>query len=268
MKRLKSFFAIFLVLSLVFSFAASALDFPEPTGNFFVNDFAGVIGSEDEETIMSLGAELYTKTSAQVVVVTVETLDGYHVRDYALQLGRDWGVGDEEKNNGVVLLLAVSERQVTIQVGYGLEGCLPDAKTGRILENYAIPYLSNDDFSTGLTEAYKAIISVVSDEYGVETSDGSSYYIDENEYEYVYADDDFFEDDVGELISTIIIIIVLIIIFIGRRRRRIFVGPFFGGPSSFGGSHFGGSHFGGGSHGGGFSGGGGSFGGGGSSRGF
>lgn len=263
MKRFKGILALSLVLIFAFSVIASAFDFPEPTNDFFVNDFAGVIDSEDEEAIMSLGAELYTKTSAQVVVVTVDSLDGYAVNDYALELGREWGVGDSEKDNGVVLLLAISERQVTIQVGYGLEGCLPDGKTGRILDNYAIPYLKNDDFSTGLTEAYKAIISVVSDEYGVETSDGSSYYIDENEYEYVYADDDFFEDDVGELISTIIIIIVLIIIFIGRRRRRILVGPFFGGPSSFGGSHFGG-----GSHGGGFSGGGGSFGGGGSSRGF
>ncbi|MCH5190952.1 MAG: TPM domain-containing protein [Oscillospiraceae bacterium] len=261
MKRFISIFAVSLVLTLIFSFTVSALDFPDPTDGFFVNDFAGVINSDDEETIMSLGAELYIKTSAQVVVVTVETLDGYNVKDYALELGSEWGVGDSEKNNGVVLLLAVSERQVTVQVGYGLEGCLPDGKTGRILDNYAIPYLSNDDFSTGLTEAYKAIISVVSEEYGVETEGASSYYPDE----YVY-DDEYLEDPVGELISAIIIIIVLIILFSRRRRSRVFVGPFFGG------GHFGGGSFGGGSRGGfgggSFGGGGGSFGGGGSSRGF
>lgn len=263
MKRFKSVFSVSLVLIFAFSVIVSALDLPEPTNGFFVNDFAGVINSEDEESMMSLGAELYIKTSAQVVVVTVETLDGYNVRDYALELGREWGVGDSEKDNGVVLLLAVSERKVTIQVGYGLEGCLPDGKTGRILDEFAIPYLSNDDFSTGLTEAYRAIVSVVSEEYGVETGDGSSYYVDE----YGYDDEEYFENPVGELISAIILIIVLIIIFSGRRRRRIFVGPFFGGPGSFGGGHFGGGFFGGGSRGG-FSGGGGSFGGGGSSRGF
>lgn len=257
MKRLKYVFAISLVFTLIFSFAASALDLPKPTDNFFVNDFADVIDSDDESAIMSLGAELYQKTSAQVVVVTVETLDGYNVRDYALQLGRDWGVGDEEKNNGVVLLLSVSERQVTIQVGYGLEGCLPDAKTGRILENYAIPYLSNDDFSSGLAEAYKVIVSVVSEEYGVETGDGSSYDVDE------YEEEDSVKDIAGEIISSFIIILILIVIFGRRRRRGIFFGPFFGGPGNFGGGSFGG-----GSHGGGFSGGGGSFGGGGSSRGF
>ena len=153
---------------MLLSFSVMAIDLPQPTNDFFVNDFADVIDDNIETELQAIGASLYNQTTAQVVVVTVESLDGYEVDEYALELGREWGVGSEDTDNGVVLLLSETDRQVTIQVGYGLEGCLPDGKTGRILDNYAIPYLRNDDFSTGLCEAYKAIVSVVCEEYGVE----------------------------------------------------------------------------------------------------
>ena len=207
---------------------------------------------------MTIGENLFVKTGAQVVVVTVDTLDGAAVSDYALELGRKWGVGDKEKNNGVVLLLSVSERKVTIQVGYGLEGRLTDGKTGRILDNYAIPYLKNDEFSMGLTETYKAIVSEVYAEYGETPPENL------NEYDsYDVSDSTAFK-----VIRTIILIIVILVLIFGRRRRRhIFFGPFYGGFHGGGDSFGGGSSFGGG-RGGGFSGGGGSFGGGGSSRGF
>ena len=99
------------------SCTAFAIDLPKPTNEFFVNDFADVIDEETENDIMAIGASLYKQTTAQVVVVTVDSLDGYDVDEYALELGREWGVGDEDKNNGVVLLMAVSARAATIQVG-------------------------------------------------------------------------------------------------------------------------------------------------------
>ena len=100
-------------------------------------------------------------------MVTVDSLDGYDVSEYALELGREWGVGSEDADNGVVLLLSVSDRQVTIQVGYGLEGCLPDGKTGGILDQYGVPHFTYDDFSTGLSDTYKVLVSTVCEEYGV-----------------------------------------------------------------------------------------------------
>ena len=248
------------------SCTAFAIDLPKPTNEFFVNDFADVIDEETEKDIMAIGASLYKQTTAQVVVVTVDSLDGYDVDEYALELGREWGVGDEDKNNGVVLLMAVSERKVTIQVGYGLEGRLTDGKTGRILDKYAVPYLKDNDYSKGLGEAYKAIVTEVYEEYDVTPQ--VDYNIDE------YSDNT--SDAFDTVVSLIIVAVVLLIIFGGRRgRRRFFFGPFFGG--FHGGFHggsggnddfFGGSSHSGGSFGGGFSGGGGSFGGGGSSRGF
>ena len=197
MKKIIALFSIVLLI-LSLSFSSFAIDFPQPTSKLFVNDFANVISEEDEEEMMKIGADLYTQTSAQIVVVTVETLDGYDEKEYALELGREWGVGSKETNNGVVLLLSVSERRVTIQSGYGLEGCVTDAKSGQILDEYVVPYLKENDFSTGLTEGYKAVVSVVCNEYGVVLD--PNYEI--NYYDTYESDDDFAE--VNKEISSIL----------------------------------------------------------------
>ena len=170
-------------------------------------------------------------------------------------MGREWGIGSKN-NDGVLLLLSVEERQIVIEVGYGLEGALPDGKTGRILDNYAMPYLKSDDFSTGLREAFSALIGETATEYGVEIN-GSSLAPDEDEDEY--------KSSKAVIIDFIIfIIIVFAIRKITGRTPFIFFG---GGGNHHSGGGFSGGGFSGGSSGG-FSGGGGSFGGGGSSRGF
>lgn len=275
MKKIRVLFAVTLLL-ISLSFSTFAIDLPKPTNDFFVNDFANVINAEDESEIMKIGVDLFRQTTAQVIVVTVDSLDGYDENEYALELGREWGVGGEETNNGVVLLLSVSDRRITIQAGYGLEGCVTDAQSGRIIDEYAIPYLSNDDFSTGLIEAYKAIVSVVCNEYSVELDPDYKINYDYNYYE--SDSNEFFEDILGGFFIVIIIIVVVFLVS----------GKFSGG----GGSNHGGGNYGGGRHyrgttyyggfsggfrgggggfrggGGGFRGGGGSFGGGGASRGF
>ena len=250
--------AVLLILSLsVSAFAAKNTPYPPPTQSFFVNDFADCISDADEQKMQSMAEELYKKTGAQVVCVTVNNLDGKDVRDYALGLGREWGIGSKNDNNGVLLLLAVDDRQVDIEVGYGLEGTLTDGKTGRILANYAIPYLKSDDFSTGLREAFSALIGETATEYGVEIN-GSSLAPDEDE-------DEEYESSKAVIIDFIIFIIILLVIRkITGRTPFIFFG---GGGNHHSGGGFSGGGFSGGSSGG-FSGGGGSFGGGGSSRGF
>lgn len=263
MKKLKVTLVFSLVFAVLLTAFAAAVDYPKPTGNFFVNDFADVISEADEREIQKIGEDLYKQTTAQAVVVTVNTLNGQNVDDYTLRLANEWGVGDEKKDNGVVLLLAVSERKVSIKTGYGLEGCLPDGKTGRILDNYGVPYFAEDNFSEGLLQSYKALTAAVYEEYDTTPKD-----YDSDEFTLFEEEDN---EALSELISTVVIIIIIIILSFNPRirrrwRRSFFFFPFGGGPG--GGSHGGG--FGGGSHGGGgFSGGGGgSFGGGGSSRGF
>lgn len=269
MKKLLSLLGAALLLAMLCLPAAAKTEYPKPTTDFFVNDFAGCLSSDDAAYMQSLGEALYKATKAQVVVVTVESLDGESIEDYAIGLGREWGIGDEETDSGVLLLLSSGDREVRIEVGYGLEGRLTDGKTGRILDNYAMPYLRNNDFSTGLRGAYAALVNEVYAEYGIETTTGEGMTVLANTDEY---------DGSPSLGSQIVLFLPLGFVVLLVILSRIFAkhiggggtgghgGGFYGGGFYGGGSFRGGGGFSGG--GGGFSGGGGSFGGGGSSRGF
>ena len=271
MKNAIIIIVVTLIFALCFSVTATAIDLPVPTSDFFVNDFANVIDDAVEDELQSIGVNLYEQTTAQVVVVTVDSLDGYDVSEYALELGREWGVGSEESDNGVVLLLSVNDRQVTIQVGYGLEGCLPDGKTGGILDQYGVPHFTYDDFSTGLADTYKVLASTVCEEYGVQLSD------DYNLELYDYKDTDTLISNADDETMIVIYLVFMAIIVI----VLILSAKFGGGSHHGGGTHYGGGNYYGGrtyrggfssggfrGGGGGFRGGGGSFGGGDSSRGF
>ena len=120
----------------------AAKEYPEHTDKLYINDFADVIEKGDSDEILSLGAELdkatakalKTKVGAQVAAVTVTSTGDEEIADYALALGRKWGLGSKENDNGVVILLATEDREIYVAVGYGLEGALPDSKTGRIID--------------------------------------------------------------------------------------------------------------------------------------
>ena len=101
---------------------------PPPQGNIYVLDQANVIDPQTEAKIGKLGKALEAKNKAQVVVVTVPSLEGQDLESYALEILRTWGVGEKDKNNGIVILLAMEERKFRIEVGYGLEGNLPDGR--------------------------------------------------------------------------------------------------------------------------------------------
>ena len=276
MKKVSALLCV-IILIISLSFSPFAISLPEPTTDFFVNDFANIINEDDEAEMMKIGVDLYEQTTAQVVVVTIDSLDGYDVDEYALELGREWGVGSEENDNGVVILLSLSDRQISIQVGYGLEGCLNDGKAGRILDNYALPYLSNNDYSTGLIEAYKAVVSVVCEEYSVPLN--PDYQIDS------FADETQYSGNSDEPTGQIMLVVsafalVLLIVFINKLSggnsdgsnhgsgSGYGGGRYYGGPTVYRGGFSGGSRGGFSGGGGGFRGGGGSFGGGGASRGF
>lgn len=264
MKRILSIAIAAVLLVLANVGAAAAKKYPEPTDRFFINDYADVIDSSAEDEIYSRAAALYEKTGAQTVVAAVKNLGGEEPSDYALGLGRQWGVGDKKKNNGVVILFALEERQIYIAVGYGLEGALPDSKTGRIIDNYGLEYLKADNFSEGVLQITKAVINEIYIEYGEEPEEGYTP-IDDSE-------EDGYSTKVAVSWAMLIAVVLLYLLIFGRRRRFFW----FGGPGGFGGfggggfsgGSFGGHSSGGGFSGGGFSGGGGSFGGGGAGRGF
>jgi uncharacterized protein len=140
--------------------AAYALTFPEPTGRFV--DDAGILDSSTKAALERKLAEFETKTTGQLVLVTVKSLQGTSIEDYGYQLGRHWQIGQKEKNTGALLIVAPNERKVRIEVGYGFEGTLTDAVSKLIIENSIIPRFRVNDFAGGIGRGVDDIIQAVS----------------------------------------------------------------------------------------------------------
>jgi uncharacterized protein len=138
---------------------------PVPTNEFYVGDFAGLLSSEAESLIIGTNLN-YEKTEErpQVVVVTVQNFGGLDVDAYAVKLFEEWKIGNSKYDNGVLLLLGVDERRVRIEVGYGLEGAIPDGTVGEILDTVTGD-LSGGNYSEGLTKAFYLIAQEVNQEY-------------------------------------------------------------------------------------------------------
>jgi len=163
--------ALFLfALAFCFLPCLSAQRLPAPSG--FVNDFAKVMKAQDAEAVESLAAAVKEKTGAELALVTVNSYAPYAtIGEYSIALAEAWGVGERNKDNGVILVLAMGEREVRIEVGYGLEGAIPDSVAGRILDTVVIPAFQNDDFSGGLREGCRSIAAYVVKEKGLELAD-------------------------------------------------------------------------------------------------
>ena len=243
--------AVLCILLLFCSCDDTAVAALSPTDRFFVNDFADVITPQAEDTIYAMGVQLFDKTGAQVVAVTVPSLDGKDIQSYSLTLAREWGIGSKDKNNGILLLLAVEDREVRIEVGYGLEGAVTDAQSGALLDRYALPSFSSDNFSDGIYQTYRALINEVYLEYGIQPEEG-----------YIPIEQLTYEEDIPPFAMLGVIVFVIAFVLLFRNKPWFPWLFFFGGGGGYRGGGFGSS---GGSFRG-FSGGGGSFGGGGASR--
>ncbi len=135
----------------------AAQDFPALTGR--VVDNADIIPAAQEAELTAELEALETQTQRQLVVVTVPDLQGYDIADYGYQLGRDWGLGDAERNDGALLIVAQNDRKVRIEVGYGLEGTLTDALSSIIIQNEILPRFRQDDYPGGIVAGTNAIIT-------------------------------------------------------------------------------------------------------------
>jgi uncharacterized protein len=139
--------------------AAVAQTFPALTGR--IVDQANVISADARRAIEPKLADLETKSGIQLVVATVNSLEGQEIEPYANALFRNWKLGEKTKNNGVLLLVAPKERRVRIEVGYGLEGTLTDALSKVIIVNAITPRLKAGDFSDGISRGVDDIITVL-----------------------------------------------------------------------------------------------------------
>jgi len=184
-----------------------------------------------------------------VVVLTVNNLEGLDAASYATKVFEQWNIGNKKYDNGVLILLGLEEREIKIEVGYGLEGILTDGKTGQIID-MNIKSLSQGDYDNGIKGIFYAVATQINQEYQYEgLLDNYNDIINQ-----IPTSPSNRGTSLGEVITIIIVLVIMFIFGGGGRRRR----GFYGGPGGFGGGFGGGSGgFGGGGFGGGGSGGGG-----------
>lgn len=166
MKNRIQYYAMCLVVA-VFSFISNGYSgntglYPRPSGP--VADYANIIDAQTKMKLNGLARALWMEGRFGLVVATVPDIGDTPIEDYAVELYKKWGIGSRKESEGILLLLAMSPRKVRIEAGYGSEGYLNDAKTGRILDVYGIPSFQKGAYSEGLLNVSIAIASVVAKE--------------------------------------------------------------------------------------------------------
>lgn len=224
--------------------AAAAPTFPPLTGR--VVDDAHLLSDSARAQLTAELAEHERKTTEQVVVVTLPSLQGYPIEDYGYRLGRRWGIGQAKQNNGALFIVAPTEHAVRIEVGYGLEGRLTDALSSEIINTQVLPAFRKNNYQAGILQGTHAILAVLDGTYVPAAHPAPA------------------RPSVLAVWALFILLILLAFVLLPFLRYAQHPGMGPGGPYGGWGGGFGGGGFGGGG-GGGFSGGGGSFGGGGAS---
>ncbi|MFN2458133.1 MAG: YgcG family protein [Chitinophagaceae bacterium] len=244
MKKIAAVICVFLS---VCAFAQIDKVIPQkPVPPRLVNDFANVLTAEQEHALENKLVAYDDSTSTQIAVVTVRTTADYPIEDVGLEILRRWGVGGE-KNNGIVILAAIDDRDISIRTGYGMEGAIPDITAKNIIENDILPNFRGENYYRGFDEGTNSIFRAAAGEYKAPAG-----YRNRNAGKGI---------SMGKIILAFIILWIFLGMFGGgggrgggfmsRRGYRRFGGPVIF-PGGFGGGGFGG---------GGFSGGGGGFGG-------
>ena len=152
-----------------FAYAAQE-EIPAPIGDIYVQDFANVLSVPEKMQLISLGKAVESKTGSQVAVLTVDTTGEMEMPEYANLAFRTYGIGSKEKDDGVLLVIALKDRTIRIEVGYGLEGIITDGKAGRIIDEQAMPPLQAGKPNTAITNTYKALANEVTGEITGDTT--------------------------------------------------------------------------------------------------
>jgi uncharacterized protein len=248
-RKLRQPFLATIVLFFLAAGLAWGLDVPPLRGR--VNDYAGVMSQEQARAMESQLDQFEQDTGHQVAVLTIPTLEGEDIEGFSIRVAESWKIGKKGFDNGVILVVAVKDRRLRLEVGYGLEGVLPDAIAKTIMSNYIVPRFRSQDYAGGIIAGIDAVLKVIKKEPLPEAARKKGR-------------------DQGSELNSIVMFAITLAVFglmafastANRRRNNMWAtrgrhhGPtIFGGPGGFGG----------GGSGGGFSGGGGGFGGGGAS---
>ena len=223
-KRLAAFIVVVFMLAGMFS-ASAVVD---KSDEFYVADYAGVLSDTLEERIISLNGDLeYYCKGAQLVVVTVEYLDGMYSDEYAMQLFNNWGVGNAQENNGMLLLLATQENKAWLTVGDGIYGDFDSGMVDDYFNEYFWDDFDKGDFETAVSNMFTALFNWYGNYYGVASDGGTS----QNTGDYrqpEYYDNSYREPGLGyrilswfmSRISLIIIVVIIVVSIVSSDRRR------------------------------------------------
>ena len=188
--------SLLLALALAFCLAVPALAaYPDRPENQYVLDEADVLSEETEQEIIAENQDLFQETGAQIVVVAVDFLDGEDIDDYAYSLFNIWGIGSQERNNGLLLLLAIGEENYYAQAGTGIEGYFDGAKLQDMLDQYLEPDFAARDYDAGVDKFFQAALADMESYY----ANYSDEYTDSPTYEEDY--DTYYEPSFGERMS-------------------------------------------------------------------
>lgn len=190
---------LLLVVSLITGIAQTVV--PPPNPPRLVNDYAGVLSKEQVAILEEKLVALDDSTSNQIAVVILKSLEGYEVQEYANKLFRSWGIGNKKTNNGVLILASIEDRKVWIEVGYGLEGAIPDVTASSIYRNEIVPEFKQQNYYRGIDNAINALAKAAVGEYKTKRVKKNNN-----------------SGDDGSSILTFIFIIIVIIFILGAGR--------------------------------------------------
>ncbi|MDL2287942.1 TPM domain-containing protein [Oscillospiraceae bacterium OttesenSCG-928-F05] len=222
-KRLSALLCL-ICLSVAFALPAAAA-IPDPSDAFYVSDFAHVIDGEAETRIIDAGNRLCAQNGAQVVLVTVDFLGGEDISQYALELFNTWGIGSADKNNGLLILMAIGEADYYALQGRGLEDTLSNGVIDEMLYRYLEPSFAAGDYSVGAERIYGAFVEALGGSYGTVSSGNAAPggfvpdYSGGEDYGAPVAAFSFFDLLAGLITLVVVIVILVSILRIPRRRR-------------------------------------------------
>lgn len=171
-KSLLILMAILLLGSQLFFLTGCSLEsekipIPQVEKDVYVYDDDNLFDDSVEQQINTMLINLEKQTSAEFAVITVKSLLGYEIESYSIKVANTLGIGKKDKDNGVLLLISRSDNRVRLEIGKGLEGILNDAKCGRILDEYFVPYRNNNEYVDATTLTVQAVINVIATDAGV-----------------------------------------------------------------------------------------------------
>ena len=139
--------------------------FDVPSYNGFVTDHTGTLSSAEQQQLETILSTYRTETSNEIAILLIDTLNGEAIADIAVQVGREWGLGRKDVNNGIVILATIDDREIFIATGYGLEGAVPDLLASQIIENEILPQFRNGNYFEGLQAGVTALQLAIGGEY-------------------------------------------------------------------------------------------------------